>query len=226
MPDLPELWQWAEFYCPWCYVSAVRLHAIAPEFAGKIRLRERAFPLEVNGGGPPQREELEQEIWLAALQEPRATFNAFKSDWPNTTLPAFEGAWSAAQQGEQIGREFDLAIRRAFFAEGLNIGKPEVILELARQTNLDLDRFQNFIHNGKAKQAILEEGRLGKEEYKVRGTPTLMNSMGKRYRHPLAYPRMEDGRTVGVSQLECFGTGCDDLTRAFFEDTLAESKEN
>ncbi len=21
-----ELWEWAEYYCPWCYIAAVRLH--------------------------------------------------------------------------------------------------------------------------------------------------------------------------------------------------------
>jgi hypothetical protein len=31
-------------------------------------LLDRAFPLEVCGGGPPDRRELELEIWLAALQ--------------------------------------------------------------------------------------------------------------------------------------------------------------
>ena len=24
-PNLPELWQWAEYYCPWSYIAAVRL---------------------------------------------------------------------------------------------------------------------------------------------------------------------------------------------------------
>ena len=35
---LPEIWQWAEYYCPWCYIAAVRLHKIAPEYEGRVRL--------------------------------------------------------------------------------------------------------------------------------------------------------------------------------------------
>lgn len=222
MTNIPELWQWAEFYCPWCYVSAVRLYEIAPEYTGRGRLRERAFPLEVYGGGPPDRTELELEIWLAALQEPRALFRPFKETWPTTTLPAFDGAWSAAQQGEQIGRDFDLAIRRAFFAEGLNIGDPNVILDLAKRANLDLDKFKTVIDSGEARKAVLEEGRLGKESFEVRGTPSIITSKGKRFRHPLAYPNIKDGKILSVGRMPCFGEGCDDLIRTMFEETLKE----
>jgi predicted DsbA family dithiol-disulfide isomerase len=57
------------------------------------------------------------------------------------SLPAFDAAWCALQQGETIGREFDLRIRRAFFAEGRNIGQREVMLDLAREAGLDMDYF-------------------------------------------------------------------------------------
>src|SRR5688500_6179229 len=45
----PEIWEWAEYYCPWCYVAAVRLHKIMPEYQGRMKLRQRAFPLEIYG---------------------------------------------------------------------------------------------------------------------------------------------------------------------------------
>src|ERR1051326_1126499 len=158
---LPELWEWAEYYCPWCYIAAVRLHKIMPEYQGRVRVRQRAFPLEVFGGGPPNRKDLELEIWLAALQEPEAEFKPFKEDWPTTTLPAFEAAWSAFQQGEAIGHDFDLHIRKAFFAEGRNIGSREVMLELAREEGLDMDHFTRLSNSGEARNAVLEEGRVG-----------------------------------------------------------------
>ena len=86
---IPELWQWTEYYCPWSYIAAVRLRAVMPEFAGKVELRTRAFPLEIVGGGPPNRHELEQEWWLAATQEPLAEFAPYRStDWQQSTLEA------------------------------------------------------------------------------------------------------------------------------------------
>ncbi len=221
---IPEIWEWAEYYCPWCYVAAVRLHKIAPEYEGRARLVEKAFPLEVYGGGGPPRAILEQEIWLAALQEPDATFKSFSDDnFPTTTLPAFDAAWCARQQGEQIGRDFDLRIRRAFFAERRNIGKREVMLELAREANLDMDHFTRLFNSDEPRAAVLAEGKLGKEQFGVRGTPTVMLSDGKKMRHKIAYPNFDGDKVVSVGKLPCCGEGCDDATRELFEKALGNA---
>lgn len=206
----------------------MRLHKILPEYQGRIRLVERAFPLEVYGGGPPDRKELELEMWLAALQEPEAKFKPFEgNDWPTTTLPAFEAAWCAFQQGEAIGREFDLRIRKAFFAEGRNIGQWEVMLDLAREAGLDTDYFTHYFNNGEARAAILEEGRLGKDVYSVRGTPTIMLNDGTKLRHPMAYANIRDGKILSVGRLPCCGEGCYEATRELFEQALKhEPKKN
>ncbi len=205
----------------------MRLHKILPEYQDRVRLVERAFPLEAYGGGPPDRRELELEIWLAALQEPEAVFKPFRDDWPTTTLPAFEAAWCAFQQGEAIGREFDLRIRRAFFAEGRNIGQREVMLDLAREAGLDTDYFTYYFNNGEARAAVLEEGRLGKDVYSVRGTPTIMLNDGTKLRHPLAYANIQDGKILSVGRLPCCGEGCYEATRKLFEQALKqEPKKN
>jgi predicted DsbA family dithiol-disulfide isomerase len=218
--NLPELWEWAEYYCPWCYVAAVRLHKIMLEYQGQVRLQQRAFPLEIFGGGPPNRKELELEIWLAALQEPEAEFKPFKEEWPTTTLPAFEAAWCAFQQGEALGHEFDLRIRKAFFAEGRNIGNRDVMLELAYEAGLEMDHFVRLFNSGAALTAVLEEGQIGQEIYKVRGTPTVMLPNGQKLRHPIAYPNIQNERIVSVGKLPCCGEGCYTATRALFEKAL------
>ena len=203
----------------------MRLQKIVPEYAGRVRLVEKAFPLEVYGGGPPNRVELELEIWLAALQEPAAVFKPFGDDWPTTTLPAFDAAWCAFQQGESIGRDFDLRIRRAFFAEGLNIGKREVMLDLARKANLDMDHFTRLFNSDEPRTAVLEEGRLGKEKYGVRGTPTIMLSDGTKLRHKMSYPNIKDGRIISVGKLPCCGEGCYEATRELFEKALTPAEK-
>ncbi len=204
----------------------MRLQKIAPEYAGRVRLRQRAFPLEIYGSGPPDHVELELEIWLAALQEPEAVFKPFGSEWPTTTLPAFDAAWCAMQQGETIGHEFDLRIRRAFFAEGRNIGQREVMLDLAREANLDLERFVRDFDDARTRAAVLEEGRLGKEQYNVRGTPTIMLSDGAKLRHKIAYPKIHDGKILSVGKLPCCGESCYEATRETFETALRLSAFN
>ena len=142
MKSIPELWEWAEYYCPWCYVAAVRLHHVLPEFEGRARLRVRPFPLEVMGDEAAPRRILEQEWWLAAIQEPAAAFAPYPDDdWPTTTLPAFDAAWAARNQGQAIGMDYDLRVRQAFFAEGRNIGRPEVLFDIAREASREMPRF-------------------------------------------------------------------------------------
>ena len=76
--NVPELWEWAEYYCPWSYIAAVRLYQIHREYQDRVRRRVRPFPLEAMGGEAAPRAILEQEWWLAALQEPRAAFDLSK----------------------------------------------------------------------------------------------------------------------------------------------------
>lgn len=199
----------------------MRLENIEKEYRGRVRLVNKAFPLEVYGGGPPDRQELELEIWLAAIQEPRAVFKPFGQEWPITTLPAFDAAWCAFQQGEDIGRDFDLRIRRAFFAEGRNIGRPDVMFDLAREAGLDLDLFTRQFYRYETRQTVLAEGASGRDTYQVRGTPTVMLPDGTRLRHPIAYPRIEGGKILSVGRTPCCGESCDQPTRELFEKALA-----
>ena len=179
------------------------------------------FPLEVYGGGPPNRTTLELEAWQAALQEPQAEFKPFGNDWPVTTMPAFETAWCAFQQGEQMGRAFDLAVRKAFFAEGKNIGRKEIVLDVAQKAGLDMERLQRCLESGEARRAVLEEGREGKERWDVTETPTIMLPDGRKLQHGPAMPQVEDGRIVAVGRLTCCGEGCDPATRQLFEESLS-----
>lgn len=199
----------------------MRLHTVLPDYRGRVRLRVRFFPLEVDGGEPAPRDILEQEWWLAAQQEPAAVFVPYRGDtWPTTTLPAFRAAWSAFQLDEAAGYDYDLRVRRAFFGESRDIGRREVLLAIAQEAGLDLPRFAQLLDSGLSETAVLTERRLGREEYGVRGTPTLMLPDGARLRHPIAFPVMRQRRVVGVRPLPCCGDGCLAATRDLFEEAL------
>jgi predicted DsbA family dithiol-disulfide isomerase len=186
-----------------------------------VRVRNRPFPLELAGSGPAPRDILEQEWWLAAIQEPAAEFTRYEGDdWPTTTLPAFEAAWCAFRQGGDVGHDYDFRVRRAFFAEGRNIGRPQVLLEIAEEAGLDPRHFERAFKSGEAREAVLEECRSGKERYRVRGTPTVMISDGTKLKHPITFPTIKERKVVGVKPLPCCGEGCLDATRALFEEVL------
>jgi predicted DsbA family dithiol-disulfide isomerase len=203
----------------------VRLHRIGKEYEGRVIVRTRFFPLEFLRPGGPSRSLLEEEWWLAAIQEPEAKFAPFPSEgWPTTTLPAFDAAWAATRQGSAIGVDYDLRIRRAFFAEGRNIGRREVLIEIAREAALDVARFERDFESPEARAAVTEESKTGREQFRVRGTPTLTLADGTHLRLPIAYPRVRDGRVVGIAPLQCVGEGCSDAVRALFERALAKEK--
>ncbi len=217
-----EIWLWGEYYCPWTYIAVVRLREVMPSLGGRATLRLRAYPLELIDGFAAPRDVLAQEWWLAAIQEPRAAFAAHSGDnWPTTTLPAFEAAWCVARQGDEALASFDLRVRRAFFAEGRDIGSRGVMQEIAREAGLDRDRFDRDYASGAAAPAVVEEARLGREQFRVRGTPTLMLSNGRKIRQPMAYPRMENDVITSISPLTCCGDGCIEATRAAIDAALA-----
>jgi hypothetical protein len=192
------------------------------EYEGRVFVRTRFFPLELLRPGGPSRPLLEQEWWVAAIQEPAATFAPYPpDDWPETTLPAFDAAWAAFRQGGDVGMDYDLRVRRAFFAEGRNIGRREVLLEIAAEAKLDISRFERDAAVPAAREAVVGESRIGREQFHVRGTPTLTLADGTHLHLPIAFPRIKAGRIVGIAPLECAGDGCADAMRALFERALS-----
>jgi predicted DsbA family dithiol-disulfide isomerase len=203
----------------------VRLRQIAPEYEGRVRVRTRAFPLELLGHQAAPRALLAEEWWMAAVQEPAAEFKAFiGDDWPTTTLPAFIAVRAVAVEDERLAHELDIRIRRAFFAEGRNIGKPDVLVELVRELGGDVARvrrtFDDDAVRKEVEQEVEQEFELGRQTFGVRGTPTLMLDDGSRLELPIATPRIVGGKIVGVREQTCVGEGCRAATRALFERAL------
>ncbi len=132
-----------------------------------------------------------------------------------STLPAFEAVWAARQQGMNAAMNLDLAIRRAFFGESRNIGDSDVLLELARTTDVDFARFERDFASAAARAAVVDEARIGREQYRVRGTPTMMLANGSRLRTPISMAKIRNRRIVSVSPLPCVGDGCIEHSRLF-----------
>ncbi len=202
----------------------MRLHQVLPEYEGRVKLRTRPFPLELLGRPGVPRALLEQEWWIAAIQEPAAAFAPYPGDdFPTTTLPAFDAAWCAARQGEGAALAFDLAVRRAFFAGGRNIGRTDVLLDIAREVGLDVPAMTRDLNSGEARAHVEAEAREGREALHVRGTPTVMLQDGTRLRMAIAFPVIKEGRVVGVGKLPCAGDDCVAATRRLFDQALSAS---
>lgn len=203
----------------------MRLRRIGKEYEDRVRVQTRFFPLELLRPGGPPRPLLEQEWWLAAIQEPTAAFAPYPlDDWPTTTLPAFDAAWAAFRQGSEAGMDYDLRIRRAFFAEGRNIGRPQVLMDIARAAGLDMSLFERDVASPAARAAVIEDSRIGRVEFRVRGTPTLTLADGIHLHLPITYPHVKGDRIVGITALDCVGDACSGAMRALFERALTDKE--
>jgi predicted DsbA family dithiol-disulfide isomerase len=191
------------------------------EYEGRVRLRTRAFPLELFGKQAAPRALLAEEWWLAAVQEPAAEFRAFEGDgWPTTTLPAFIAVRAVAETDERLAREMDMRVRRAFFAESRDIGSNGVLLDIVHDLGGDAARVERALAGDTVLEQVKQEFELARSRYAVRGTPTLMLPDGTRLDMPMATPRTAGGRIVGIRQQTCLGESCRDATRALFERAL------
>lgn len=199
----------------------MRLHQIEREYDGRVRVQTRPFPLELFGRPAAPRALLSEEWWLAAVQEPRAAFATFQGDdWPTTTMPAFLAVRALEASDWSASRTLDMRIRRAFFAESRNIGRPDVILELVRDIGADPAPVASALTDAGARRAIEETFHDARQRLGVRGTPTLMLEDGTRLTMPMATPRVIGGRIASVGQLTCSGAGCDAAVRGLFERAL------
>ncbi|HEX6965032.1 MAG TPA: DsbA family protein [Gemmatimonadaceae bacterium] len=202
-------------------MAAVRLRQVEGEYEGRVRVRTRAFPLELLGRQAAPRALLAEEWWLAAVQEPAAKFSAFTSDdWPTTTLPAFIAVRAVADEDEHLAHTLDLRVREAFFAESRNIGTPGVLLDLVREIGGDVAHVERALTGDAVREQVIQEAEEGRTRYGVRGTPTLMLEDGTRVRLPIALPRIEGGRIVAVGRQTCIGEACREATRVVFEQAL------
>ena len=220
-PDEVDLLAWGEYSCPWSYIVTARLRRVIREYGGRLRLRIKPFPVELTSGEAAPRDTLTLEWWLAAVQEPDAPFVVFRgSDWPTTTLPAFEAAWCATQEGTAAGLDYDFRVRRAFFAEGRNIGRRSELLDIAYEAGLDVKLFRARWDSGAARAAVLADAADGRTRYKIRQTPALMLADGTPITLPLAVPRVRNRHIVAMSPLPCVGHGCDGEMRRTIERAL------
>jgi predicted DsbA family dithiol-disulfide isomerase len=77
-----------------------------------------------------------------------------RTHWYNS-LPAHEAALWADTHGD--GETFRRAVYRAYFADGLNIGQPDVLAELARGANLDPEALRQALADGVYREAVQEQ---------------------------------------------------------------------
>lgn len=219
---LPRIAFYGDVACPYAYLTAFRLCKLRDELRGRVEIVPRCLALEYVNREPTPKDVLDQEAPLVLLAEPDIPYqpwHAPASTWPVTLWPAFEAIKCAERQGIEYTLDLDWAIRTAFFADSRCVSLRQVLLDLAAQVGLDLDRFVADFDAGVAKWQVIAETRMGWEQLKVPGSPTLVSPSGRQVSGAaLGLPEVEldparHQRLVRYEPTLCSGAECLDLLR-------------
>lgn len=192
-------------------MAAARLDRVMPAFREKLRLKWRAFPLEIINDRPAPRHIVDQEWPLVAVQEPLAPCRSWPHDeYVRSTIPAFQACASAWTQDPEKARVFDLAIRRGFFFEGRRVDEQSVLCEIAGEAGLDADRVRSDLESGAYEEGVMDDCReamrLRDEEGLPMTSPTLILPNGEAVHNPYASEKtIEGGKLTEVRPPPAFG---------------------
>lgn len=138
------------------------LYRVRESLGGRLRLLWKSFLLEqINSTRGP-----EWKVWED---------ESFKS----RDLPPLEAAKCAALQGEGAFEAFHKGCFRAQHLEGKPVAEKEVLLEVARQAGLDVERFMKDFESGSQRPVVAEEHEEAVERWGVFGVPTLLYPTGE-----------------------------------------------
>ncbi|MCY0859296.1 MAG: DsbA family protein [Sulfolobaceae archaeon] len=171
--------------CPFCYVMSKRLQKAIKDFKGEIDIIHKAFMLlpsieELREIAPTEEEArhiFEEEFSILKRfypdYDPKAVIGKGKITYV-WSLPPQMACKAAEFQGgsEAHWRYFDIA-QDKFFKEGENIADDNVLIEIAKEAGLDLDRFKRDFKSKKARLAV-EEDEADAKAKGIRGVPAIL----------------------------------------------------
>ncbi|MBW2145707.1 MAG: DsbA family protein [Deltaproteobacteria bacterium] len=138
------------------------LYKVRASSDGKLRLVWKSFLLEqINSTRGP-----EWKVWED---------EGFKS----RDLPPLEAAKCAALQGEAAFDAFHQRCFRARHRQGRSVAEKEVLLDVAREAGLDVDRFRRDIESGIQRHLVAEDHEEAVKQWGVFGVPTLVYPAGE-----------------------------------------------
>ena len=147
-----------DYGCPYVYAGAFWTRDVKAALGDEVEFVWRSFPLEqVNSAEGP-----EWKLW----EQP--------DDYVSRGLNAFRGAEAAKQQGEDAFLNFHYGMLEARHVEDKNIGRREVVIEVAQNAGLDVDAFTKAFDDRSLMANIGEDYEAARNLHGVFGTPTFV----------------------------------------------------
>jgi predicted DsbA family dithiol-disulfide isomerase len=180
--------------CVWAYVSQVRMNELKANFKDAVELDCRYFHVFGNvskkmdsawkeSGGLPAYRQHVREI-VEKFGHVRLHEQTWKMEVPKSSMPAhlflcavrYVESSSACAPGS--GDRAAWALREAFFHEGRDISREEVLLEVAESIGLPAGEIKDAIAAGAAHAALAEDLELARTQT-ITASPTLLFNEGR-----------------------------------------------
>lgn len=187
-----EIIEFTDPVCTWCWGSEPLLSALKARYKDQIEVRFvmgglvkdiRDFNDGSIGGNPEESNRAVASHWEEAssrhgMPVDAKNFHLFSEEYPSTYPQNI--AYKAAQfESEELANRFLRRMREASIAEGLLTSRKEVLIQLASEVGLDVEKFITHLEDGSAK-AGFDEDLYTTANHGVGGFPTfLLRVMGK-----------------------------------------------
>ena len=174
---------YSDYTCPWCYVGARRLERLREELSGDVRLEVEWRPFEIHPEVPPAGMPVEElpytdeqwEVMTEALRRHAEAEGLEIGNRPkvsNTHRALLAATYAQAEEPDRFDA-FHEALFRAYFAEGRDLGDPEVVRSVARESGLDVEALEDALEEGRY-EPVLEVTTAEARRHGITGTPTFL----------------------------------------------------
>ncbi|MGH7917928.1 MAG: DsbA family oxidoreductase [Candidatus Binataceae bacterium] len=172
-----KITMFSDFICPFCYIGFEVINQLKPEFGFELEWRGFQIHPEWPAEGMPASEYragMDPEARRAVWQRIQSmALDAGFSMNPPQVLTNSRLALEAAEYAREVGKSeaFEARIYRAYFNEGLNIGQPSVLGDLAADAGVGRDDLSAALESNRYSLRLKNNALMARQRG-VSGVPT------------------------------------------------------
>lgn len=165
---------WSDYVCPFCVLAEPVLDEVREVYGHEVEIEWRAYELRPDPVPTldPDGEYL-HTIWA------RSVYPMAEQRGMTLRLPPVQPRSRLAHEAERFARAeghgdaMRSALFRAFFEDGRDIGRIDVLVDIAREVGVDADGLRRALDDGTHAEAVIEDRKLA-EEIGIHGVPAML----------------------------------------------------
>ncbi|ACP35257.1 DSBA oxidoreductase [Sulfolobus islandicus Y.G.57.14] len=171
--------------CPFCFVTSRRLRSVARKFNDEIVVKHKAFMIissldDLKAAAPTEeeaRELFKQEFSIIKRYfpdyDPEKVIGKGKITWVWSLPPLMACKAAEYQRGDNGYWDYFDKAQERFFLEGENVNDDNVLIQIAEELGLDIEKFKEDFKSKKARMSVYED-EAEAHAMGIRGVPALL----------------------------------------------------